>query len=131
CRTVTRAAEAAFGNLHVPGNCAGLPDRGTILDTSPDLFDRMFAVTVRAPFFLMQAAIKIMQRERIAGSIVNLITMSSYGGQSFITAYCSSKGALVTLTRNVAFAGMPSRIRVHGLNVGGAHTPGQDPLLQA
>ena len=130
CRNVIAAADRAFGKLHVLVNCAGLTDRGTILDTSPELFDRMFAINVRAPFFLMQDAIKIIQRERIGGSIVNLITMSSYGGQSFITAYCSSKGALVTLTRNVAFAVMRSRIRVNGLNVGWSDTPGEDRIMK-
>jgi hypothetical protein len=130
CRKVIAAADKAFGRLHVLVNCAGLTDRGTILDTSPELFDRMFAVNVRAPFFLMQDAIKIMRRERVEGAIVNLITMSSYGGQSFITAYCSSKGALVTLTRNVAFSVMRDRIRVNGLNVGWSDTPGEDRIMK-
>jgi NAD(P)-dependent dehydrogenase (short-subunit alcohol dehydrogenase family) len=130
CRKIIAAADKAFGKLHVLVNCAGYTDRGTILDTSPELFDQMFAVNVRAPFFLMQDAIKIMQRERIAGSIVNLITMSSYGGQPFITAYCSSKGALVTLTRNVAFSVMRDRIRVNGLNIGWSDTPGEDRVMK-
>ena len=130
CRNVIAVADRAFGKLHVLANCAGYTDRGTILDTSPELFDRMFAINVRAPFFLMQDAIKIMRREHIAGAIVNLITMSSYGGQPFITAYCSSKGALVTLTRNVAFAVMRDRIRVNGLNVGWSDTPGEDRVMK-
>jgi NAD(P)-dependent dehydrogenase (short-subunit alcohol dehydrogenase family) len=78
----------------------------------------------------MQDAIKIMRREGIAGAIVNLITMSSYGGQPFITAYCASKGALVTLTRNVAFAVMRERIRVNGINVGWSDTPGEDRVMK-
>jgi len=130
CRAVIAAADKAWGKLHVLVNCAGKTDRGTILDTSPELFDTMFAVNVRAPFFLMQDAIKIMLRERIAGSIVNLITMSGYGGQPFITAYCSSKGALVTLTRNVAFAAVRDRIRVNGLNIGWSSTPGEDRIMR-
>src|SRR4029453_3333949 len=130
CRKIIAAADNAFGKLHVLANCAGYTDRGTILDTSPELFDQMFAVNVRAPFFLMQDAIKIMRRERIAGAIVNLITMSSYGGQPFITAYCASKGALVTLTRNVAFGVMRDRIRVNGLNVGWSDTPGEDRVMK-
>jgi NAD(P)-dependent dehydrogenase (short-subunit alcohol dehydrogenase family) len=130
CRKIIATADKAWGKLHVLVNCAGLTDRGTILDTSPELFDRMFAINVRAPFFLMQDAIKIMRRERIAGAIVNLITMSSYGGQPLITAYCSSKGALVTLTRNVAFAIMRDRIRVNGLNVGWSDTPGEDRIMK-
>ena len=130
CRKIIATADKAFGKLHVLANCAGYTDRGTILDTSPELFDQMFAVNVRAPFFLMQDAIKIMRRERIEGAIVNLITMSSYGGQPFITAYCASKGALVTLTRNVAFAVMRERIRVNGLNVGWSDTPGEDRVMK-
>ena len=130
CRNIVATADKAFGKLHVLTNCAGYTDRGTILDTSPELFDQMFAVNVRAPFFLMQDAIKIMRRERIEGAIVNLITMSSYGGQPFITAYCASKGALVTLTRNVAFAVMRERIRVNGLNVGWSDTPGEDRVMK-
>lgn len=130
CRKIIAAADKAFGKLHVLVNCAGYTDRGTILDTSPELFDQMFAVNVRAPFFLMQDAIKIMRREGIAGSIVNLITMSSYGGQPFITAYCASKGALVTLTRNVAFSVMRDRIRVNGLNIGWSDTPGEDRVMK-
>lgn len=128
CRRVIAAADKAWGKLHVLVNCAGVTDRGTILDTPPELFDRIFAVNVRAPFFLMQDAIKIMRRERIEGTIVNLITMSSYAGQSFLTAYSSSKGALVTLTRNVAFAIMRDRIRVNGLNIGWSDTPGEDHI---
>ena len=130
CRKIIATADKAFGKLHVLANCAGYTDRGTILDTSPELFDQMFAVNVRAPFFLMQDAIKIMRRERTAGAIVNLITMSSYGGQPFITAYCASKGALVTLTRNVAFAVMRERIRVNGINVGWSDTPGEDRVMK-
>jgi hypothetical protein len=130
CRKVIAAADKAWGKLHVLVNCAGVTDRGTILDTSPELFDRIFAVNVRAPFFLMQDALKIMRRERIEGAVVNLITMSSYGGQSFITAYCSSKGALVTLTRNVAFSVMRDRIRVNGLNIGWSDTPGEDRIMK-
>jgi NAD(P)-dependent dehydrogenase (short-subunit alcohol dehydrogenase family) len=90
----------------------------------------MFAVNVRAPFFLMQDAIKIMLREKIAGSIVNVISMSAHGGQPFISAYCASKGALATLTRNVAFAALRDRIRVNGLNLGWSDTPGEDRIMK-
>ena len=61
-------ADKAFGRVDVLVNVAALTDRGTILDTSPELFDRMFAVNVRAPFFLMQDAAKIMRREKIGGA---------------------------------------------------------------
>jgi NAD(P)-dependent dehydrogenase (short-subunit alcohol dehydrogenase family) len=106
-----------------------LHDRGTILDTSPELFDQMFAV--RASALLPHAGRhQDHAAQRIEGAIVNLITMSSYGGQPFITACCASKGALVTLTRNVAFAVMRERIRVNGINVGWSDTPGEDRVMK-
>jgi NAD(P)-dependent dehydrogenase (short-subunit alcohol dehydrogenase family) len=123
CEKVVATAETAFGTLHGLVNCAGMSDRGTILNTSPELFDAIMAVNVRAPFFLMQAAIKLMIAKGIEGSIVNIITMTSHGGQSFLTAYAASKGALVTLTKNVAFSAMRNRIRVNGLNIGWMDTP--------
>jgi NAD(P)-dependent dehydrogenase (short-subunit alcohol dehydrogenase family) len=76
----------------------------------------------------MQAAIAVMRREGRGGAIVNVITMSSHGGQPFITAYSASKGALATLTKNVAHAVRFDRIRVNGVNIGWADTPGEDRI---
>lgn len=118
CRHVLAETDRIFGKVHVLVNAAGLTDRGTILDTSPDLFDKLFAVNVRGPFFLMQETIRRMIRDGIEGSIVNIGSISAHAGQPFISAYCSSKGALTTLTRNTAFAVLANRIRVNQLNVG-------------
>ncbi|WP_274626848.1 SDR family oxidoreductase [Arvimicrobium flavum] len=127
---IVPAADKAFGRVDILVNAAGITDRGTIWDTSPELFDAMFAVNVRAPFFLMQDALHVMKREKIEGSIVNIISMSGHGGQSFITAYCASKGALITLTRNVAYSVMNHRIRVNGLTIGWMDTPGEDRIMK-
>jgi len=127
---IVPAADKAFGRLDVLVNAAAITDRGSIWDTKPELFDQMFAVNVRAPFFLMQDSLKVMQREKIEGSIVNIISMSGHGGQSFITAYCASKGALITLTRNVAYSVMNHRIRVNGLTIGHMNTPGEDRIMK-
>jgi NAD(P)-dependent dehydrogenase (short-subunit alcohol dehydrogenase family) len=128
CRAVMAKADSAFGQVDALVNAAGITDRGTILDTSPELFDRMFAVNVRAPFFLMQDAVKIMRREGIAGTIVNILSMSSHGGQPFLIAYSGSKGALATLTKNAAYSVMRDRIRINGLNLGWMDTPGEDQV---
>ena len=125
CRRVIAETDAAFGRIDSLINAGAITDRGTILDTSEDLFDRMFAVNTRAPFFLMQDAAKLMRRDKIAGTVVNIQSMSAHGGQSFITAYCASKGALSVLTKNVAFSLMPDRIRVNGLNIGWMDSPGE------
>jgi NAD(P)-dependent dehydrogenase (short-subunit alcohol dehydrogenase family) len=118
CRRVMAEAERVFGEIHVLVNAAALTDRGTILDTSPELFDALFAVNVRGPYFLMQEAIRRMIRDGIEGAICNIGSMSAHAGQPHINAYCATKGALATLTRNTAFSVMKNRIRVNQLNIG-------------
>ena len=128
CRAVIAAADARFGRIDVLVNAAAMTDRGTILDTDPTLFDRIMATNVRAPFFLMQETIRVMRRERIEGSIVNICSMAAMAGQPFIAAYCASKGALATLTQNTAYALLRNRIRVNGLNLGWMASDGEDRI---
>jgi NAD(P)-dependent dehydrogenase (short-subunit alcohol dehydrogenase family) len=118
CRRVIAETDKRFGRVHVLVNAGALTERGTILSTTPELFDRMFATNVRGPFFLMQEAIKLMIRDGIEGAICNIGSISALAGQPFINPYCASKGALTTLTANTAFSVMGNRIRVNQLNVG-------------
>jgi len=128
CRKVVAKADEVFGKLDVLVNAAAITDRGNILDTSPALFDTMFAVNVRGPFFLMQEAAKLMIREGTEGAMVNIGSISALTGQPFISAYCASKGALATLTRNTAFALLRNRIRVNQLNIGWMSSEGEDRI---
>jgi len=115
-----------FGRIDCVVNCAGLTTRGTMLDTTPELFDEHVAVNLRGPFFLMQAAIKDMVGRGMGGSIVNIISMSSHGGQPYLAPYVASKSGLVGLTRNAAFAHRWDRIRINGVNIGWTETEGED-----
>jgi len=128
CRAVVEAADEAFGRVDILVNAAGLTDRGDILTTDEDLFDRMFAVNARAPFFLMQEAIRRMVRDNIEGAIVNIGSTSALAGQPFISPYCASKAALATFTRNTAFAAMRNKIRVNQLNIGWMASDGEDRI---
>lgn len=116
--TIVPKAEARFGRIDILVNAAGVTDRGNLLDSSPALFDRIFAVNVRAPFFLMQEAVKAMARCEAEGAILNIGSTSARAGQPFLAAYSASKGALSTLTRNSGFALMRNRVRVNQLDIG-------------
>ena len=94
--------------------------------TDVDLWDSMQAVNVRAPFFLLQGAARIMRREGVAGSIVNVGSVSGHGGQPFILAYSVSKGTLATLTKNAAYSLMRHNIRVNQVNPGWMDTAAED-----
>jgi NAD(P)-dependent dehydrogenase (short-subunit alcohol dehydrogenase family) len=124
CAAIIAACEERFGRLDGLVNAAGLSNRGTLDDTSVELWDRLFAVNVRAPFLLMQGAARLMRRGG-GGAVVNIITMASHGGEPALMAYSASKGALATLTRNVGNALRADRIRVNGLNIGWTATEGE------
>ena len=117
-RAIIPAADKRFGRVDIVVNAAGLTDRGNMLNTTPELFDRMFAVNTRAPFFLIQDAAKVMIREGIEGRIVNIGSMSGLTGQPFLAPYSASKGALATVTRHAGFALMRHRIHVNQLDIG-------------
>ena len=128
CRRVVAAADERFGRVDILVNAAAVTDRGDILTTSESLFDDMMAVNVRGPYFLIQDSVRIMLREKIEGAIVNIGSMSSLAGQPFISAYCVSKGALATLTRNTAFALLRNRIRVNQIDIGWMASDGEDRI---
>ena len=129
-RKLVAACDTEFGKIDALVNAAAITDRGTIWDTTPELYDRMFDINVKAPFFLMQDALHLMKKSKTSGTIVNILSMSGHGGQSFITAYCGSKGALAVLTKNAAYSVMNYRIRINGLNIGWMDTPGEDRIMK-
>jgi NAD(P)-dependent dehydrogenase (short-subunit alcohol dehydrogenase family) len=131
CRTVIAAGAERFGRLDGLVNAAGLSARGTLDDTSVELWDRLFAINARAPFLLMQHAARVMRREGRGGSVVNVITMASHGGEPALTGYSASKGALAVLTRNAGYQLQPDRIRVNGVNIGWTATEGEHGVQTA
>ena len=124
---VARTVEL-HGRVDCLVNSAGLTTRGTLLDTTPELFDQHIAINTRAPFFLMQAAVRDMVRRGEGGSVINIITMSAHGGQPYLAPYVASKSALIGLTRNAAFAHRFDRIRINGVNIGWTETDGEDAI---
>jgi NAD(P)-dependent dehydrogenase (short-subunit alcohol dehydrogenase family) len=120
------ATVAAFGRVDCLVNAAGLTTRGTLLDTTPDLFDRHVAVNLRGPFFTMQAAVRDMVRRKAPGAIVNIISIAEHGGPPHLAAYVAAKAGLAGLTRNAAYAHRWDRIRINGLDIGWTETEGED-----
>lgn len=119
-------ADDRFGRVDHLANCAALTERGDVWDTSVELFDSMMAVNTRAPFQLIQGVARMARRNELPASVVNVGSTSAHGGQHFITAYCVSKGALMTMTRNLAYQLMRHQVRVITVNPGWMDTPGED-----
>ncbi len=126
CRHLVATADKHFGRIDILVNSAALTLRGTIADTSVELWDNMLDVNARAPFILMQGVIGIMRREGSGGTIVNVGSNASHGGPPNLLPYSVSKAALAAMTKNVAYAVAWDGIRVNCINPGWMDTPGED-----
>ena len=115
---VVDACDAAFGVVHGLVNIAALTTRSHLWNDIPEHFDQMMAVNAKAPYFLAQAATRLMVRDGVSGSIVNVGSVAGTGGPPKLTSYAMSKAALAVLTKNLAFTLLPHHIRVNQVNPG-------------
>ena len=114
-----------FGRIDALANAAGLTDRASFLDATLDDWATLFDVNARAPFFLMQHAIKAMIAQGEGGAILNILSINAHCGAPELAVYSATKGALATLTKNAANTHRFDRIRVNGINMGWADTPAE------
>jgi len=128
CDHAVQEAIATLGHVNALVNAAATSARGSLIETTPELFDTIFATNVRGPFFMMQGLVRHLLDVRRPGSIVNILSMSGHGGQDFLAAYSTSKGAMNTLTRNVAMAYRRKHIRCNAILPGWMDTPGEDAV---
>jgi NAD(P)-dependent dehydrogenase (short-subunit alcohol dehydrogenase family) len=127
-RALIAAAAARFGTVTALVNAAAVTDRASVLDCTPEEWDRQMAVNARGPFFAIQAVAQGAVAAGVPASVVNILSMSAYCGQSFLAPYSASKAALMNVTKNAANALRGQRIRVNGVNAGWMDTPGEDAI---
>ncbi len=130
CRNVAARCDRVFGRVDGLVNAAADTNRATLDEATVEFWDYQFAVNVRAPFLLTQEAARIMRREKIAGSIVNILSVAAYCGLEILPIYSSTKGALSTFTKNTANSLRKYRIRVNGINLGWTDTPNEHLVQQ-
>lgn len=130
CYRVIDTAIDKFGTVNGLVNAAALTSRGSLLDTSLDLWDEHMNTNARGPFLLMQRMVRHLVDTGAPGSIVNILSISALCGQPFLTPYSVSKGALSVLTKNVANAFAKNRIRCNGIILGWMDTPAEDAIQQ-
>lgn len=124
---VDRAAEQ-LGGLDALAIAGAATDRGSILDTIPEAWDRMMLVNVRSPFFALQRFAQRAIELGHPGSVVTVLSMVIHCGQSYLAPYSASKAALANVTKNAAQALRHHRIRVNGINCGWMDSPGEDAV---
>jgi NAD(P)-dependent dehydrogenase (short-subunit alcohol dehydrogenase family) len=117
-----------FGRLDGLVNNAGVYPRNDINSVSLELCNQIMRINFYAPLLLIKEAVKIFRKNTTAGTIVNIGSINAYCGQPDLLLYSASKGALMTMTRNLADSLGPEQIRVNQLNVGWTPTDNEVAL---
>lgn len=126
---IVEAAMAAFGRIDSLVNNAAIVPRSTILTTTVEMFERTMAINVRAPIFLIQAAFAQLKANQ--GCVLNIGSVNALSGEATFLDYSTSKGALQTVSRNLANAHGTDRVRVNHLNIGWVLTPREKETQRA
>ena len=122
CEQVVAETVQRFGGVDILFNNAGIIPRGTILETSDDMWHAALGVNLTAMFYLCRAAIPAM-KERGGGAIINTSSVwGVYPGPGHI-AYCTSKGAVASFTKSLGRDHAPNGIRVNAVCPHEINTP--------
>jgi len=116
-QVLVEKAVAAFGGLDALVNNAAQVGTGNIGDTDGAWFRRMLDINCVAPYLLIRAALPHLRQAR--GSVINIGSVNAYSGEPNLMPYSVSKGALMTLTRNLGDTLMrEDGVRVNQINPG-------------
>lgn len=118
------AAEKRFGNIHVLHNNAAIFDMAPFLESTPESYDKVFAVNVKAMFFVMQKTLARMVAKGVqGGAVINMASQAGRRGEAMVSHYCASKAAVISYTQSAALAMARHKIRVNAISPGVVDTP--------
>jgi D-sorbitol dehydrogenase (acceptor) len=121
-----------MGRIDILVNNAALFDLAPIVDITRASYDRLFAVNVAGPLFMLQAVARHMIARGGGGKIINMASQAGRRGEALVAVYCATKAAVISLTQS---AGL--NLIAHGINVNaiapgvvdGEHWDGVDALF--
>ena len=107
----------AFGPITVLVNNAGISNTTPFLEVTDELWDKVYKINVKGTFIVTQTVVPDMQAAKW-GRIVNISSSSAQTGQANMVPYCSSKGAIISMTRGLAEELGPMGITVNNIPPG-------------
>lgn len=113
CRDAVADCVAATGNLTVLVNCAGIMRFDHFTDVPEEAWNRILAVNLSGPFFLIQAALPHVIEAK--GNIVNVASSNGLMGTAYVAPYSATKAALINLTKTLAVEYAEAPIRVNAV----------------
>jgi NAD(P)-dependent dehydrogenase (short-subunit alcohol dehydrogenase family) len=121
---------AAAEPFDVLVNNAGTNRPAYLMDVKVEDFDAIFALNVRAAFFMAQAVARRLIEVKRAGSIINISSQMGHVGAARRTVYCASKHAMEGFTKAMAIELAPHNIRVNSLGPTFLETPMTRPFFE-
>jgi len=118
-----------WGRIDVLFNNAGIPGVGDVLETEPELFDRVMKVNVRGVYLMSRAVVPHMIAQK-SGSVINMSSGIAEIGLARRVSYAASKGAVMAMTRSMQVDLAPHGVRVNALLPGTILTPFVERYLQ-
>jgi len=107
---------AAFGRINSLVNCAAMFDQSNVENLDYENYLKMMQVNLHAPLFLIQACFPELKKNK--GAVLNIGSVNAHAGEANLLAYSMSKGAMVTMTRNLGNANGVKGVRVNQINPG-------------
>lgn len=128
-RMVARCVEA-FGGLDILVNNAGIFPQVPMMETGPELFDKVYRVNLKGLAFISKAAAARMIEQGRGGKIINIASIDAFHPSMVgLAAYDASKGGVLMFTRSLALELGPRHITVNGIAPGGITTEGTSKPL--
>ena len=112
---VGEAAVDAMDGIDILLNNAGVALLEPVLDVTVEKWDKQIDVNLKAPFFLAQVVARHMVESGKGGKIINIASTAGLIGVPEHSAYCASKGGLLTLTKTLAFELGEHNIQVNAI----------------
>jgi NAD(P)-dependent dehydrogenase (short-subunit alcohol dehydrogenase family) len=125
-----RRAIAAAEPFDVLVNNAGTNRPAPFVDVKIEDFDAIFALNVRAAFFMAQAVARLLIEAKRPGSIINISSQMGHVGAARRTVYCATKHAMEGFTKSMAIELAPHNIRVNSLGPTFLETPMTRPFFE-
>lgn len=126
---LVQTAVSRYGRLDVMVNNAGIETRTSILDTTPDDYDKVLNVNLRGVFFATQYAAKQMIAQGGGGRIINISSVHEDWPMPNNTPYCCAKGGVRMMTRTAALELAPHGVTVVNVGPGAVATPINDSTM--
>jgi NAD(P)-dependent dehydrogenase (short-subunit alcohol dehydrogenase family) len=118
---MVKATVDRFGSIDILVNNAGILYTAPFEETTEEMWDKLLAVNVKGVFFCSQAA-AIEMKKRKRGKIINISSIAAIGGQASLSAYSSTKGAVLTMTRVFALELAGDNVQVNSILPGTTNT---------